>query len=169
MGTALVGFIGVIAGAITTGGVSALLAFLSRRRGVLLAARVLSATLLDASVRIGSVVSSKNLGVSDDWAPLLLPWQEHRDNLALAVDPRVYRLVAVAFSNLSLVVSYRQMLINDDTAASADEIDMVLVGFKTNIDLVQPFLEEASYTKRQRRKGLPTAPLIPEGSAIAEK
>lgn len=114
-------------------------------------------------MRIGSVLSSKNLGKSDDWLPLLLPWQEHRSNLALAVDPRVHRITSVAFSNLSTVISFRQMLLTDE---DVEDVDPILIGFKANIDLLLPFLEEASYTKSQRRNGLPTKPLATKGSGV---
>ena len=110
MTTALVGLLGVIAGVVLSGGVSAWLAHRADKRNGRVAAMVIGATLAEVSFMISATLSSKSLGDHDEWGRLMEPWREHRSDLAKVAEWSQFRKVASAFMSFSAFIALHHSL-----------------------------------------------------------
>lgn len=153
---ALVGFCGVIAGVLIGGVVTA---YLNHRQHLLesmVAARVLSATLRQASDKVGAVLSSGDLGMADDWTHLMNAWESNRQSLARVVSTDNWDLVTAAFSFVSIAIGQRRALAEEPNGGvvigSPKEINatFVLKTCQAAIEAAYPALKEASKTRKER-------------------
>jgi hypothetical protein len=104
MSSALVGFIGVIAGAVTTGGVQATVGWLGRRSDAVAAARLVGTALDDiiVTLQIAQDRGSWPKG-AERIDQFMATWQEHQGALARSLDAIEFDLVAQAMGVVRLI------------------------------------------------------------------
>jgi hypothetical protein len=104
MSTAVIGFVGVIAGALTTGGIQFVGEWLRRRNDSVAAARLVYGSLVDAELVIKSMEQYGRAAiVGTAVRPLQghqAMWEAQRVSLARMLNIVGYQLVQSAFNNL---------------------------------------------------------------------
>jgi hypothetical protein len=105
MEAALTGFIGVIAGAVTTGGVQFWISAQQRRNDALAAARLVYGALASATVELERTQLTKQWGAADlalgpPFAGNRAVWSQQRERLARVLDPAGFHCVDGAFDTL---------------------------------------------------------------------
>lgn len=108
MGTALVGFLGVIAGAILATGTQATIAHFDRERRARTAARLLVSTVTKATAAIEAVYEGKEFTqFGFDWNEFGAAWAEHREALASALTTADFLEVSLAFTHITYLAHIR--------------------------------------------------------------
>lgn len=114
MSNAAIALIGVVAGALVTGAVQSLAAYIERERGARVAARLLYLALseADASMQAAKQLQEWN-PPTDDWSVFTREWETHRLALARVVNTRDFLAVAAAFSGIGVVARLRTAHLSD--------------------------------------------------------
>jgi hypothetical protein len=106
--TAVAGLIGVVAGAVLTGGIQAIGAISARRLNARTSARLLCVSLHEAAVAMHTVLKHQWWGPSlDDWDRFLAPWRDHRDPLMRVLSPEDSWAVTSTFSLIERLKAIR--------------------------------------------------------------
>lgn len=104
MDSGLIGFIGVIAGALTTGGVQLIVEHQNRRNDALSAGRLVWGALADADVTITKAAATGTWGHVGDEPGIferhLQVWESQRQALARASNRADFHIIAAAFATL---------------------------------------------------------------------
>jgi hypothetical protein len=100
MSTAVIGFLGVIAGAIVTGGIQLVVAWLDRRRASRTAARLLYMQLWWAHNAIDGLLTDNAWNPHIDWHRFTSAWAEHRADLARMLKTKNFMIASAAFTAL---------------------------------------------------------------------
>jgi len=103
MSSALIGFIGVIAGAVTTGGFQAYVARRDRKRDARVAAGLVFADLAIAFKALEPLLDGKP-PLTASFKRFLETWRDERRALASGVRPSDFHAIALAFKNLEQYV-----------------------------------------------------------------
>lgn len=164
MDTALIGLVGIIAGALLTGGVSAALAVSHRRTEARVAALVLRSAITEALSRSAGMRSSQTTGIGTDWeTALLTPWFEQRQAFARVATADQFTVVAVAFSSVASLLNLRQEIIEStDDPISPEDQAMLLETFGERFERALPILAERCFTWGERRRMERNPALKPE-------
>ena len=156
MSNALVALVGVIAGAITTGGIQLWLASNQRRNDALAAARIAWAALsevtheLRASEKIGAWRSGRD-GFQAKLARGLDVWDEQRVVVARAVNSYDFRRIEIAFSSLRTI----QTELAHGLPPQVDDGGFGrIIGDHDHQGTMHAFLEALEITQRAGRSGL---------------
>lgn len=99
MGTALVGFVGVIAGVVSSGGIQAFLGWRDRKRDARVAAAMIFADLAIAYRALEPLLDGDPPNAVH-LERYLERWQEERRTLAAGVNPDDFHRITLAFKNL---------------------------------------------------------------------
>jgi hypothetical protein len=165
MDTAIIGFLGVIAGAVVTGGVQAVTAHLDRRRGSRSAARLLYVTLHVGRSAIEDLKATHSWGPTvTDWDAFGVSWDQHSEALARVLGTKDFILVSSAFACLKTLASgYRR----DTTEPPAipggspnfSPPDKTLELYHATVKEAATVILKAAFTRREIRRGeYPSSP-----------
>jgi hypothetical protein len=102
--TAVIGFVGVIAGAATTGAVQFAGESLSRRNDSQAAARLLYGALVEVDQELESYLERGSVPAAASFGRQIAMWETQRDKLARVLDVLDFQLVQAAFSNVQRIV-----------------------------------------------------------------
>jgi hypothetical protein len=100
MDPAIIGFLGVVAGVLTTGGVQSFIQWRGRSNDSLAAARLVYGSLVEAQ---NMLVAYENVGrfpPHDSFERQLAVWEEQKERLARVLDVLDFQRIQAAFSNL---------------------------------------------------------------------
>jgi hypothetical protein len=103
MDSALFGFVGVIAGAVTTGVVQSTAEWRKRRNDSIAAARVVYGALIDADLTVGAVMKYGRAAIGTNDRLLerhQAVWGAQRDSMARVLNVVDFHMVQASFSNL---------------------------------------------------------------------
>jgi hypothetical protein len=100
MSSAVAGFLGVIAGALTTGGVQYIAGWMDRRNDSLTAARLIYGALVEVEVAIGTAAERGHVPADTDFKRQIALWDAQSESLARALDVVKFHLLQAAFSNI---------------------------------------------------------------------
>lgn len=155
MDTAIVGLIGVIAGAIVTGGFQALRAASARSLNSRTAARLMISPLMDARSSLVAVLKLQDWGREGyDWERLLAPWREHRDPLVRALPTDACLTLTITFAELESLIAVRGSV---DLTETAELIRTAL----RSVDGALCVIWKAGLPAWRRRFGAPPLPFAP--------
>ena len=117
--SAIAGVVGVVVGAVLTGGIQAIGAISSRRLESRVAARLLCMTLMETRRALQVVLKHQWWGpAEDDWTRLTAPWVDNREALARVLSPVDFLTVSLTFSNME-----RLLAIRADEMVTEDAVD----------------------------------------------
>jgi hypothetical protein len=100
MDTAIIGFLGVIAGAATTGGVQSILAYTGRRNDSLASARLVYGSLVEVGKALELFDQWGHIPASTSFKRQTTIWDAQKETLARVLDVVDYQLIQGAFSNI---------------------------------------------------------------------
>lgn len=104
METAIIGFLGVIAGGVVTGGVQAVTGYFDRRLSSRSAARLLYMNLYAAGYAIQDLEQAQAwLPTVTDWDAFGVAWDRHSEALSRRLGTKDFIAVSSAFSVISLL------------------------------------------------------------------
>jgi hypothetical protein len=150
MNSALIGLVGVIAGALATGGIQLWLASSQRRNDALAAARITWAALAEV---VQIIRASEKLGRWRNGLPSferyiarsLTLWDEQRQVLARAVDSYGFRRLEIAFANLRTM---QEELAQYGQTRASDGGFMLIVNDQDHQTTMHAFLEALEIAAR---------------------
>jgi hypothetical protein len=99
----LIGFIGVIAGAVTTGGVQAVLAYIGRRNTSLAASRMIYGALVEVDQALEAFTSWGHIPAAASFSRQIEMWEAQKEHLARVSDLVDYQILQAAFSNIGYI------------------------------------------------------------------
>jgi hypothetical protein len=100
---AIFGLIGVVVGALTTGGTQLFLAWRAERRDIRRARRLVASELAQNLVTLASVSAEQRVARFAGGAPLVtVAWEQSRSHLAVALDDDLFTRLAFAYSRLEI-------------------------------------------------------------------
>ncbi len=132
MSSALIGFIGVIAGVLTTGGIQAVLGWRDRKHQARVAAEMIFSDLALAEVTLESAIAMDTDPALERLTRYVASWPAERRALAAGITPRDFHLIAIAFKTLEDYVSDPRYNLRDilATVVQAREIAWRASGMK---------------------------------------
>jgi hypothetical protein len=159
---ALVGFAGVIAGVLVTGGVQWISGAAERRLASRSSARQLTVLALRAHAAALALVERKDWRETDpDWEVFTVRWDEHSPHLARTVGVNDFIVLAHFFQMVDKIGVVRtRQLAEDIVAVCAQQ----LRGCQHVVDLgvrVSDILLTASQTRKEKAGDLPNIPDLP--------
>ena len=120
---AIFGLIGVVVGALTTGGTQLYLAWRGERREIRRAKRLVASELAQNGVLLAAVSAQKQVPYYAEGRPLVTSaWEQTRSHLALALDEDLFTRLALAYSLLETDRERLRMAMNapDESPALAE-------------------------------------------------
>jgi hypothetical protein len=161
MSTALVGLIGVIAGALVSGGVQSAVSRVDRARDARSAARLLYMQLHEAQQAIEDLQDRQNwFEMITDWTSFGAAWERHCEALARVLRTVDFMYVSSAFACLASLGRARDRDLNTATGWSVPEGTLEL--YRANVQAAKRPILEAAFTRREKRKGEDKTPLLAE-------
>ena len=101
MTQAIFGLVGVIVGALVTGGTQVFLEWRGERRDVRRARRLVAAELLSNASYLSAISVAKKVAYFEAGAPLATSaWEQTRSDLAATLDEALWTRLALAYANL---------------------------------------------------------------------
>ena len=172
VGIALVGFVGVIAGALVSGGVQAALAYNARRLESRTAARMLYMNLFEAHSQMHRILAASDWRVSSasdlefggSWQRFESSWEIHQEALARVLDADSFFSVTLALTSIKRTGVRQANRIQDfrergATSAPLNDVDKDSVrGSMTSIDTAEGVVWRST-RPRWRRKDFRRSPL----------
>jgi hypothetical protein len=116
MDSAFIGFIGVVAGAATTGGLGYAVEWRTRRNDSLVAARLVYGALVEVELTVASAVEHKSFAPSRRFNDQLALWDGQRAALARKLGVYDFQIVQAAFSNVRNYDDVLQLAEQEDDA-----------------------------------------------------
>lgn len=108
LSTAVIGLLGVLAGAAVTGGVQSATAYFDRRRAARSSARMLTMHLHQARAALKGIKEARDWdGARLDWNVFSALWEQHSVSLATALGTAEFLMVAGAFAGLDSFAGIR--------------------------------------------------------------
>lgn len=167
MGVALIGFLGVIIGALVTGGIQTVQAWSQRRGESSAAARLLVFVLFEASSQINAAINTKAWSlVDEDWERYSKAWADNRGALARVLSGQDFADVAGGFLAVEMAASRRlggMKQLSDPTQQSSlfgDPQIAVLRVYLHSINLAEPIVWNLGLTRSEKRANpAPESPL----------
>jgi hypothetical protein len=159
MSTALAGLLGVIAGAMVTGGVQASLSWLERRREARSSARLLYMELNVAGEGVEFLHEAENWSrISVDFRDIDRTWRAHRERLAHIVGTDDFLKVAAAFSSIAALAQSREKAEQHAPPGLAGAPkhrvpEGIRAGYSGHVEAARVVLAEAAYTWTEKRLG----------------
>jgi hypothetical protein len=159
MSTALVGLLGVIAGAMVTGGVQASLGWFDRRRSARSSARLLYMELNVAGEGVEFLREAKSWSqIIIDFRDIDRTWRAHRGRLAHIVGTDEFLKVAAAFSSIAALAQSKENAEKDAPPglAGAPEHRVpegIRAGYSGHVEAARVVLAEAAYTWTEKWLG----------------
>lgn len=159
MSTALVGFLGVIAGGILSGGIQTAIAWRDRARAGRMAARLIYMDLWRAGLALGSARNDRGWNPRIDWDMLTATWAEHREALAYVLPTTSILTIASAFTAIEQAREIR----TDDLKTQAEHPtgtvvftahDSMLAIYDANLVTAMRIVHDAAFTWSEHRHGL---------------
>jgi hypothetical protein len=159
MSTALVGLIGVIAGAVVTGGVQSASAWFDRRRSARSSARLLYMQLHEAEGVLRELAERRSWEqMITDWASFGMAWERHSEALARVLSTEDFVTVSSAFACLANVARGRVWDAEQPESPSPHATftvpNDVLSGYGANVRSARRAILEAAFTRREKRQGI---------------
>jgi hypothetical protein len=159
---ALIGLIGVIAGALLTGGIQAVVGRNDRRLAARASARLLGMHLDEAREGIVVLHDTSRWDPVTDWQGFATAWRDNSAALARTLGTVDFLVVARAFANITSLararatqIEEREMVFKGTLRSSPTRIPPfeVLDDFLATNHLAHETLLAASFTRRERRRG----------------
>lgn len=159
MSTALVGFLGIIAGGILSGGIQTTIAWRDRVRAGRMAARLVYMDLWRAGLALGSARSERRWNPRIDWDTLTATWAEHREALAYVLPTASILTVASAFTAIEQAREIRMAdLRTQAERPTGTEVftadDSMLATYDANLVTAMRIVHDAAFTWYEHRHGL---------------
>jgi hypothetical protein len=164
MSTALAGFLGIIVGALLTGGIQTATSWLDRRRAGRVAARLLYMHLWWSRDALAAAYINQVWNLDVDWDSFSATWREQRRPLAAVLNTASFLSVSSAFMCLEQLGVIRRNDIETTAALLRDEEDPDVPVFtakphyretyEANLGVAMAVVHLASFTWNERRKGL---------------
>lgn len=159
MTAALIGLIGVVAGAIVTGGVQSAGAWFDRRLSARSSARLLYMQLYGAEYALLELAQRRSWKqMITDWTSFGLAWEQHNEALARVLATEHFVTVSSAFACLANISRGRAWdtehpeLRDPNTDFSVPE--QVLAGYAANVRDARRAVLEAAFTRSEKRRGV---------------
>jgi len=149
--SAIVGFLGVIAGGLVTGGVQGVNAFLGRRLAGRAAARLVYQQLVWGTNLFERRRASGVFPLAVDWDSFGRTWAQNRALLAQALSTRDFMMVSAAFESIEQIRLVRVRGPDFDFHKIEHHIDR----YESNVTRGKTVVLAASCTWRERRRGEP--------------
>lgn len=160
MTAALLGFLGVIAGVLLSGGMQMLMAWSERRRAGRVAALLLYDRAALALVALDEAYRLKRWSATVEWHAPLVEWERQRVPLTNAMRPTQFRNLSVAFGLLAQLDIWRAEDLASPDASSFALTELLYTEVSGAIAEAGLLLYEASFAWRDRRRGEPSTPSL---------
>jgi hypothetical protein len=169
MDTALIGFVGVIAGALVTGGVQGVLAWNGRLLEARASAKLIYGTLFEMAACLTGIEEADALPEGAiRWLPNISAWEQSRSALARVVGPEDFHTVARAFANFAADRVTIEEMFEETSGQDVDGARLVLLkkdcAVTKNATLAAEKIAWKAGYRRFSRKGRSS----PVESALAE-
>lgn len=159
MDTALIGLVGVIAGAILTGGIQATVGWFDRRLSARSSARLLFMEMHIANDAIGELLKNPNWSrMIIDWHEPGMMWEKHREALARVLGTDDFLKVSATFSSIANLARARDLDAERATPSPGGSLPFsvpndVLDSYGTQTETAMRIILKAAYTRWEIRRG----------------
>lgn len=159
MSTALIGFLGVIVGALVSGGVQSVVGRVDRARDARSAARLLYMQLHEAQQAIEDLAVRRDWSeMITDWTSFGTAWDRHAEALAGVLGTREFMKVSSAFGCLASLARSRAR----DGESAWSVPDGTLELYRTTVQAAKRPILEHSFTRKEKKDGQHEGPLKTE-------